>query len=84
MSHRRPVTEEELEWSLNLISEEYVAATYTMTEEEYLLKTTDPRAHRVTPHQVIRLIDHSEIREAVWEDAVVRRSFRRMAKVMQL
>ena len=44
----------------------------------------DPRKQKLTPHQVVRLIDHSNIREAVWEDAAVRRSFRRMAKVMQV
>ena len=75
MSHRRAVTEAELEWSLRVITDEYVASTYTMNEDEYLLETADPRAQKVTPHQVVRLIDHSNISEAVWEDAAVRRSF---------
>ena len=84
MSHRRAVTESELEWSLRVITDEYVASTYTMNEDEYLLETVDPRAQKLTPHQVVRLIDHSNISEAVWEDSAVRRSFRRMAKVMQV
>ena len=75
MSHRRSVTEEELNWSLELITEEHVASTVTMTEEEYILEATDPRTIRVTPHQVIRLIEFSEIGETAWEDAAVRRSF---------
>ena len=83
MSHRRVVTESELEWSLKVITDEYVASTYTMDEEEDLLETVDPCKQKLTPHQVVRLIDHSNIKEAVWDDAAVRRSFRRMAKVMQ-
>ena len=81
MSHRRAVTESELEWSLRVITDEYVASTYTMSEDEYLLETVDPRAQKLTPHQVVRLIDHSNISEAEWEDSG---SFRRMAKVMQV
>ena len=83
MSHRRVVTESELEWSLKVITDEYVASTYTMDEEEYLLETVEPCKQKLTPHQVVRLIDHSNIKEAVWDDAAVRRSFRRMAKVMR-
>ena len=66
-----------------MITAEHIASTYTMSEEEYIIEATDPRTLRVTPHQMIRLIDHSEIGETAWEDAAVRRSFRRMAKVMQ-
>jgi len=84
MSHRRPVSEGTLERSLRVITEEYVAQTYTMTEDEYILETTDPRARRVTPHQVLRLVDSSGYREAIMEDTVVRRGFRRMAKVLKL
>ena len=84
MSHRRPVSEETLERSLRVITEEYVAQTYTMTEDEYILETTDPRARRVTPHQVLRLVDSSGYREAIMEDTAVRRGFRRMAKVLKL
>ena len=67
-----------------MITEDNVAQTYTMTEDEYLLETTDPRACRVTPHQVMRLVESSGVREAMWEDTAVRRGFRRMAKVLQL
>ena len=84
MSHRRPVSEETLERSLRVITEGYVAQTYTMTEDEYILETTDPRARRVTPHQVLRLADCSGYREAIMEDTAVRRGFRRMAKVLKL
>ena len=73
-----------MERSLRVITEEYVAQTYTMTEDEYILETTDPRARRVTPHQVLRLVDSSGYREAIMEDTAVRRGFRRMAKVLKL
>ena len=78
------MSEETLDRSLRVITEEYVAQTYTMTEDEYILETTDPRARRVTPHQVLRLVDSSGYREAIMEDTAVRRGFRRMAKVLKL
>ena len=61
-----------------------MAQTYTMTEDEYILETTDPRARRVTSYQVLRLVDSSGYRETIMEDTVVRRGFRRMAKVLEL
>ena len=61
-----------------------MAQTYTMTDDEYILETTDPRARRVTSYQVLRLVDSSGYREAIMEDTVVRRGFRRMAKVLRL
>ena len=76
MSHRRPVSEEALERSLRVITEEYVALTRIMTEDEYILETTDPRARRVTPHQVLRLVESSGYQEAIMEDTAVRRGFR--------
>ena len=84
MSHRRPVSEEALERSLRVITEEYVALTRIMTEDEYILETTDPRARRVTPHQVLRLVESSGYKEAIMEDTAVRRGFRRMAKILKL
>ena len=84
MSHRQPVSDEALERSLQVITDAYMALSRIMTEDEYILETTDPRARRVTPHQVLRLVDSSAHKEAIMEDTAVRRGFRRMAKLLKM
>ena len=82
--HRLPVSDEDLERSLQVITDAYMALSRVMTEDEYILESTDPRARRVTPHQVLRLVDSSAQREAIMEDTAIRRGFRRMAKLLRL
>ena len=41
MSHRRPVSDEALERSLEVITDAYMALSRIMTEDEYILETTD-------------------------------------------
>ena len=83
-SHRLPVSDEDLESSMQIIRDAYNALSPVMTEEEYLLESADPRARRVTPHQVMQLADRSVHREAILEDTAIRRGFRRMAKLLRL
>ena len=61
-----------------------MALSRVMTEDEYILESTDPRARRVTPHQVLRLVESSAQKEAIMEDTAVRRGFRRMAKLLKM
>ena len=82
--HRLPVSDEALERSLQIITDAYVALSRVMTEDEYILESTDPRARRVTPHQVLRLVESSAQKEAIMEDTAVRRGFRRMAKLLKM
>ena len=82
--HRLPVSDEDLERSLQVITDAYNALSRVMTEEEYLLESADPRARRVTPHQVMQLVDSSAHRAAIMEDTAIRRGFRRMAKLLRL
>ena len=83
-SHRLPVTDEDLERSMQVIRDAYNALSRVMTEEEYLLESADPRARRVTPHQVMQLADSSAHRAAIMEDTAIRRGFRRMANLLRL
>ena len=78
------MSDEALERSLQVITDAYMALSRIMTEDEYILETTDPRARRVTPHQVLRLVDSSAYKEAIMEDTAVRRGFRRMAKLLRM
>ena len=78
------MSDESLERSLQVITDAYVALSRIMTEDEYILETTDPRARRVTPHQVLQLVDSSAQKEAIMEDTAVRRGFRRMAKLLKM
>ena len=66
--HRLPVSDEDLESSMQTIRDAYNALSPVMTEEEYLLESADPRARRVTPHQVMQLANNSVHRTAILED----------------
>ena len=83
-SHRLPVSDEDLESSMQIIRDAYNALSPVMTEEENLLESMDPRARRVTPHQVMQLANSSVHRTAILEDTAIRRGFRRMAKLLRL
>ena len=49
------MSDEDLESSMQIIRDAYNALSPVMTEEENLLESMDPRARRVTPHQVMQL-----------------------------